>query len=317
MQPMKTPLLQGVVPALITPFDPKDYSVNLQAIPVLLKHFLEAGVGGFFINGTSAEFKTLTVEERKTIAEKVISEVANQIPVVVHVGATNLAQAIDLAKHAKSINAQAIGTLPPLDREHATLDTDVAWYKAVGEATDLPLYVYWRSDMAKGSVRPRTFLEKMQSVPNFAGIKFGDPDLHVLQSMRWMSNNTLNCVSGPDELFLAGLVLDSHGAIGTTYNIMPRHFVSLYNDFKNGDIVAAQRKQREAGELIEALVENGIVFAGTKAIMQQQGLPAGPCRPISNYGATVAAHTETKFTDHVTDEQLKTLMDIVHKYNLS
>lgn len=309
-------LIKGVVPALVTPFNPDDYSVNLEAFPVLINHFLKADVGGFFINGSTAEFKTLTVDERKAIAEVVVKEVAGRVPVIVHVGAPSLDETIELARHAQSINAPAIGTLPPLERDQATIDSDIAWYKAVGEATDLPLYVYWRSDMAKGSIRPRDFLERMKVVPNFAGIKFVDPDFHILQSMRWISNDTINCLTGPDEAFMAGLVLDSHGAVGTTYNFMPYHFVSIYKDYLSGDIASAQEKQRQANELIEALIEFGVVTAGTKAIMREQGLPVGPCRPTRQYGATLAAHTETSFTDVVTDEQLKVLMEIVNKYNL-
>jgi N-acetylneuraminate lyase len=313
---MQNHLIQGVVPALITPFNDSDHGVNYDALPVLIEHFLKAEVGGFFINGSSAEFKTLSLEEREAVAEVVVREVAGRVPVIVHVGANSLDDAIRLAQHAETIGAPAIGTLPPLERDQATIDSDIAWYKAIGESTSLPLYVYWRSDMARGSIRPRAFLEKMKSVPNFAGIKFVDPDFHILQSMRWISQDSINCLTGPDEAFLAGLVLDSHGAIGTTYNFMPYHFVSIYKDYVAGDIASAQEKQRQASELIEALIEFGIVTAGTKAIMRAQGLPVGQCRPTSQYGATLSAHTELKFTDVVSDEQLAALMEIVRKYDL-
>ena len=67
-------LIHGIVPALVTPFNADDYSVNLDAFPAMIDHFMQADVGGFFINGSTAEFKTLTLEERKAIAETVLRD---------------------------------------------------------------------------------------------------------------------------------------------------------------------------------------------------------------------------------------------------
>lgn len=316
---MNNQLIQGIIPALVTPFNNDDtYSLNLEAVPVIMQPMIDAGVGGFFICGSTGEVLTLTPEERKAMAERVM-EVRNgqplekQIPIIVHVGATNIEQAVELARHAESIGAQAVGTLPPLDRDGSTVDSDVAYYKAVGAASGLPLYVYWRSDMNKGSIRPQDFLDKMADVPTFAGIKFVDPNFHIMQSMKRLSGGKLNCLTGPDEMFLGGLVLGSDGAIGSTYNIMPNLFVGVYNDFKAGRIKEAMEKQEHAGELIEQLVSFGVVTAGTKAIMTHRGLPVGPCRP----GNTLGAHTESGFKGQVSQDQLDTLLAIVDKYNIT
>lgn len=315
---MNNQLIQGIVPALVTPFnDDENYSLNLDAVPAIMQPMIDAGVGGFFICGSTGEVLTLTMDERRAMAEKVM-EVMNsqpadkQIPVIVHVGATSAENAADLAQHAKTIGAPAVGTLPPMDRDNATVDNDIAYYRAVGAASDLPLYVYWRSDMNKGSIRPKDFLDKMADVPTFAGIKFVDPNFHIMQSMKHLSGGTLNCLTGPDEMFLGGLVLGSDGAIGSTYNIMANHFVSIYRDFQAGRITEAMEKQAQAGELIEALVGFGVVTAGTKAIMTHRGLPVGPCRP----GNTLGAHTESGFKGQVSQEELDTLLAIVEKYNL-
>lgn len=315
---MKSQLIQGIVPALVTPFNNDDsYSLNLDAIPTIMQPMIDAGVGGFFICGSTGEVLTLTVEERKAVAEKVM-QVRNsqpaekQIPIIVHVGAIEVDRAIELAKHAQSVGAQAVGTLPPMDRDNSTIDSDIAYYKAIGAASDLPLYVYWRSDMNKGSIRPQDFLDKMADVPTFAGIKFVDPNFHIMQSMKRLSGDKLNCLTGPDEMFLGGLVLGSDGAIGSTYNIMANHFVGIYRDFQAGRIAEAMEKQAQAGELIEQLVSFGVVTAGTKAIMTHRGLPVGPCRP----GNTLGAHTEGGFKGEVTPEQLEALLNIVDKYDL-
>lgn len=308
--------IENIVPACITPFN-EDYSVNYDMVEPLVDHFAAAGVGGLFVNGSSAEFLTLTDDERRSLAETYKSANRGRLPVVVHVGARALSSATELAEHAESIGVDAIATLPPIDRASSTVDDDFAWYKAVGAASKLPLYVYLRSDMGSSEIRPKEFLDRMREVPTFAGIKYGASNFHITQGIVQKTEGRINILTGPDELLLAGLVMGSDGAIGTTYNAFPNHSVAIYRNYQEGNIREAEKQQAQLGELIAELIDMGIVLAGTKAIMREQGLPVGQCRPSDKYGMTQAAHTEKTFTDHATDEQVARLMKIVTKYNMN
>lgn len=307
--------IKGIVPACITPFN-DDNSVNYDMVKTLVDHYIDVGVGGLFINGSSAEFLTLTDDERKKLAEAFMSATAGRVPVVVHVGSRDLSSATELAGHAESIGADAIATLPPIDRAASTLDDDFAWYKAVGAASKLPLYVYLRSDMGTSEVRPKEFLDRMQDVPTFAGIKYGASNFHIAQGIKQQTENRINVLTGPDELLLAGLVMGSDGAIGTTYNAFPGHAVAIYKSHQVGDLQTAEKLQAQLGELIDALIDEGVVLAGTKAIMREQGLAVGQCRPSAEYGMAQAAHTEKTFTDHATPEQVTRLMKIVNAHGM-
>lgn len=307
--------IEGIVPACITPFN-DDNSVNYDMVATLVDHYINAGVGGLFVNGSSAEFLTLTDDERKKLAEAFLSAVGGRVPVVVHVGSRDLSSAAELAKHAEAIGADAIATLPPIDRVGSTLDDDFAWYKTVGAASKLPLYVYLRSDMGTSEVRPKEFLDRIQEVPTFAGIKYGASNFHIAQGVKQQTEGRINVLTGPDELLLAGLVMGSDGAIGTTYNAFPRHAAAIYRSHQTGDIRTAEKLQAQLGELIDALIDEGVVLAGTKAIMREQGLAVGQCRPSAEYGMAQAAHTEKTFTDRATPQQVERLMAIVTKHDM-
>jgi dihydrodipicolinate synthase/N-acetylneuraminate lyase len=307
--------IQSIVPACITPFN-EDSSVNYAMVASLVDHFIDADVGGLFVNGSSAEFLTLTDDERKKLAETFVSASASRLPVVVHVGSRDLSSATELARHAESIGADAIATLPPIDREKSTLDDDFAWYKAVGAASSLPLFVYLRSDMGTSEIRPEEFLARMAEIPTFAGIKYGASNFHITQGIAKQTEGRITILTGPDELLLAGLVMGSDGAVGTTYNAFPNHAVAIYRNHQEGNIREAEKLQEQLGELIAELIRMGVVLAGTKAIMREQGLPVGQCRPSDIYGMAQSAHTEKTFTDHVTDEQVVKLMEIVNKYDM-
>lgn len=307
--------IEGIVPACITPFN-DDHSVNYDMVEALANYYIDAGVGGLFVDGSSAEFLTLTNEERKGAAERYISVTAGRVPVVVHVGASALDSTVELAQHAESAGADAVATLPPLDRANSTLDDDFAWYKAVGAASKLPLYVYLRSDMGSSEVRPKDFLRRMEAVPTFAGIKFGAPNFHTLQGIKQQTEGKVNVLTGPDELLLAGLVMGSDGAIGTTYNAFPHHAVAIHENYKNGNIREAEKLQAQLGEVIDVLIDEGIVLAGIKAIMRERGQAVGQCRPSAEYGMAQAAHTEKTFKDHTVPRQVARVMKIVTAYDM-
>ena len=97
---------ESFIPAAFTPFHP-DHSLNVQAVPHLAKLYKKQKCTTVFINGTTGEFPSLTLSERKLIAETWIST-SPDASIWVHVGHTSQQEAIELAKHAQDIGAKAI-----------------------------------------------------------------------------------------------------------------------------------------------------------------------------------------------------------------
>ena len=81
--------LKGLVPATFTPLSPNG-ELNLELIPEYVKHLASNGIEYIFINGTTGEGPSFTVEERKKLAEVWIKRSRNVLKgVMVHVGAGN------------------------------------------------------------------------------------------------------------------------------------------------------------------------------------------------------------------------------------
>ncbi|HCQ04226.1 MAG TPA: N-acetylneuraminate lyase, partial [Candidatus Latescibacteria bacterium] len=68
-----------------------------------------------------------------------------------------------------------------------------------------------------------------------------------------LSHGTLNAITGPDEMCIAGMAMGSDGAIGTTYNIMPRLYVDMYEAFHTGRVPEAMEMQVNANRVIALL----------------------------------------------------------------
>jgi N-acetylneuraminate lyase len=76
---------------------------------------------------------------------------------------------------------------------------------------------------------------------------------------------------------LAGLCMGAQGAIGTTYNFMGDVFVEIAARVAASDLPEAQRLQRMANVVIEALIECG-VMPSSKALLEMMGVPVGGSR---------------------------------------
>ena len=269
-------LVQGIWPALCTPFD-DGLALSTDRVAPLVRHLVDAGSDGFFITGGTGEGRQMSVAERRRMCETVTREAAGQVPVVFHVGGTTTEDAVVLAAEADSLGADAVASVAPVEQPN-DLSAAVRHYAGIGAASTVPFYVYWLARDVDGQVTPAQFLEAMDAVPNFAGIKFTDPNFFVFQQLVDLSGGGLNAITGPDEMCVAGFVMGSDGAIGSTYNIMPRMFLRMYDAFRCGRIQEAMALQVQANRVIALLISVG-VLAGIKKMLEWRGMPVGPPRP--------------------------------------
>ncbi len=245
-------LLTGIIPALVTPFDYKG-QLDLSSVPRLVKTLMDKEVSGFFVCGATGEHRNLDLRERMSMANTVLCETAGQVPVIIHVGGVSTEEASELAMHAVTLGADGIGTIPP-DNTHADLNAAVDYYSKISTSTpNTPFYVYWRQETAVNAT-PEQFLEAMSVIPNFAGLKFTSHDLYYFKRLKTISDGKLNLLTGADEIFLEGLVSGSDGAIGTTYNFMPEHFIKIYRLFLENKIADAMPMQNTATNLIAQIL---------------------------------------------------------------
>ena len=269
-------LIHGILPALCTPFDDQ-LKLATSRVPSLVRALLDAGSTGLFICGGTGEGRNMSRVERRDMCEAVTRSVARQVPVIFHVGGTTTEDAVALSRMAASLGADAVASVAPVDQPN-NLDAAVRHYAAIGAAGDLPFYVYWLAKDADQGVTPARFLDAMKQVPNFAGVKFTDPNFFLFQQLIDLSKGEINAITGPDEMCVAGMAMGSDGAIGTTYNIMPKLFIKMHQDFYAGRVREATAAQVNANKVIALLITVG-VLAGVKAMLGWKGTPVGLPRP--------------------------------------
>ncbi len=270
--------IQGLFPALATAFDAQgNLDANLQK--ELVNRLLAQGADGFFVCGTTGEFPVLSLDEREHLLEIVVAEVTGQVPIAVHAGTPRVEDAVRLAQHAARIGAQAISTVPPYYYAHrvsATLD----YLDEIATATDLPFYYYHIPECTGQTIDTR-FLEKLLTLPNFAGLKFSDTNFSLFQELKDFAGPDCQFVCGVDTMFLSSLLLGAEGAVGSTFNLLLPLFRKLWKAHRSDDINAAHEHQLRANHVINLLNRHPHI-AAVKESLRLLDLDIGePRRPLS------------------------------------
>lgn len=234
---MDTNFFHGLYPALITPFL-ADEHLDEDGLARLADHLIRQGADGLYVCGSSGEAMLLSLAERKRVLEVTLATARGRVPVVAHIGCQRTADTIELAQHAGNAGARAISALPP-----------VFYRYTIGDVFDHPCA---------------------------CGMKFTSYDTYRMQRlMAQYPEKTV--INGHDEIYLSTLALGTPCAIGSTLNFQLEAFRLIREQFKAGDLAAAQQGQDRVNQVIDILMEVG-VFRGLKGVLSLLGLPGGHCR---------------------------------------
>lgn len=136
--------LQGLVAATITPMT-ENGEINFPVIGQYVDYLVkEQGVKNIFVNGTTGEGLSLSISERRQVAEEWVRQGKNKLDqVVIHVGALNLKESQELAQHAAEIGADGIAVIAPFFFKSQNKDALISFLREVAAAAPaLPFYYY-------------------------------------------------------------------------------------------------------------------------------------------------------------------------------
>ena len=282
---MKFPrLLEDLVAAAHSPFHP-DGSLAPEVVEIQARHYATNRLDTVFITGSTGESHSLAVEEKLELYEA-WSDAGPKfdLRVVAHVGGNCLADARTLARAAERHGFSAISALAPSYYRPANLKSLVACCADIAAAApSLPFYFYDIPALTRVEFPMADFLPlAARSIPNFAGVKFTNPDLVAYRHALDLAEDRFELPWGVDESLLAALATGASGAVGSTYNWAPDLYRSLIDAFRSGDLEEARRLQSLSIEMIQAIAAQGFL-GSAKALMGRLGVPVGPARlPLEN-----------------------------------
>ena len=260
----------GVYPANITA-KARDGEVDLKQTAAVVEFLYSKGVDGLHVCGSTGEFATLKIEQRKAVAEACIEAASGRGKVIVHVGAVSTEDSRELARHAAHSGAYAVSSVPPY-YYCATPESVLNHYRSIADASGLPLVIY-DNPHTTGFTVTVELAGELAEEGTVHGIKLARHDMYALA--REANLNDGKFIVYPVETFyLAGLATAPRaGTIGSMGNWIPEAFVGIKRNFEAGNLTRAAELQRLVCELINAYGAEEI--ACTKALVELRGIPCG------------------------------------------
>ncbi|KAG7488209.1 hypothetical protein MATL_G00030320 [Megalops atlanticus] len=274
--------LTGLVAATFTPLTPEG-EINLAMIGPYIDFLLEKqGVRNVFVNGTTGEGMSFSVEERKRLAEEWCQRGKGKLEqVIVHVGCMSLKDSQDLARHAAEVGADGIAVIAPSFFKPSDADALRQFLQEVAAtAQGLPFYYYHIPALTGVNLRARDVVEGIEKcIPSFHGLKFSGQDLLDFGQCVSYSQPHWSLLYGMDEQLLAALALGANGAVGSTYNYLGSKVNSLLSAFDKGELSQARNLQFQVQDVLSYAVKQGFDVAVNKQLMSEvSGLALGPPR---------------------------------------
>ena len=260
---------QGIFPAFYACYD-KDGNVDAAAVRALARHFLEKGVQGLYVGGSSGECIYQSKEDRKVTLENVMAEAKGKITVIAHIACNNTADSQELARHAESLGVDAIASIPPIYFKLPPYAICKYWNDMSEAAPNTDFIIYNIPQLAGVSLTV-PMLKEMLKNPRVIGVKNSSP---ATQDIQMFADEGCIVFNGPDEQLISGLVMGAIGGIGGTYGAMPKLYVELYRCVKAGELAKALEIQNDCCRIIYKLCSGyGNMYGMIKESLRRLGAP--------------------------------------------
>lgn len=291
--------IENLIAATYTPLN-EDGSLNLDILPDYKGFLKNNKVAGVFVNGSTGDFVSLTVEERKEMIDAWAIERSDDFFVFNHVGHTSLKVAKDLTKHCAD-KVDAISALAPYYFSVPSLESLVEYCAEIAAcAPNIPFYYYHIPVLSGADFSMFEFLKMAEvKIPNLGGIKFTKNDVIDYRYCKDYKNGKYNILYGVDEMLLSSLPYDARGWVGSTYNHLAPLYYEVIEAFKNGDHALANQLQAKSAQFVDELNGRGGFNGAGKSFMRVLGLDFGPCR-----------YPHKTFSDEELSEVKKILTDL-------
>lgn len=273
---LRTKLKEGVIAFPITPFH-EDLSLNLEGLRHNLTRLVEHPLCAVVAAGGTGEVYSLTPPEYSDVVRLTVEVVGGKSPVIAGVG-FNQPMAVEMARQAAAAGADGILALPPY-YPNADDEGMIAYYKAIGAATDLGLLIYSR-DWANFS--PAQVAGLAARIPTLVAWKDGQADIRRYQMIINHVGDRLYWIGGAGDDMVPGYYsLGIRTYTSSIATVAPKLSLKLHE-------VAAAGRGEELNRLMSELVvplyalrarRKGYEVSAMKTLMDMAGLRGGPVRP--------------------------------------
>ena len=274
---------EGSYVALITPFD-SEGRIDEDAFRALIRRQIKAGTTGLVPCGSTGEAATLSHEEYRRAIEITLEESRGDMPVMAGIGTNATWKAVELAREAESLGADALLVLAPYYNK-PTQEGLYQHFRMVAHETRLPIMLYNIPGRTAVNVTPATIARIAKDCPNVVAVKDAAGSLDQTSETLALCGPKFTVMSGDDSLTIPMMSVGARGVVSVVANVAPKETQALVDAFKRGDARKAAALHLKLFPLVKAMfIETNPIPA--KAALGMMGLcrpePRLPLTPLSD-----------------------------------
>jgi 4-hydroxy-tetrahydrodipicolinate synthase len=282
---MGTTGLQGCGTALVTPFT-RQGALDEAALRRLVHFQIDQGIHFLVPCGTTGESPTLTHEEHLRVVGITLEEARaarRKVPVFAGAGGNNTAKIVALVRELETMGADGILSVSPYYNK-PTQEGIYQHYRALSEATSLPIIVYNVPGRTGSNIEPAT-LALLAALPHIAGAKEASGSITQIAEVLSAVPEGFAVLSGDDAITLPLMALGGVGIVSVASNEAPALMAQLAELCLAGDFAAARRLNRRLLPLMQInfIESNPIPVKAALAMMglieETYRLPLVPMQP--------------------------------------
>ena len=275
---------EGTYVVAVTPFNNKG-ELDVEALKDNIDFYIEKGVHGLVVTGSTGEFAALSDEETKKIHEASVEHVNGRVPLIAGTAACSTIKVIETTRYAQDVGVDGALVVPPF---YSKIDDEEIFnhYESIGKSVDLPIMLYNNPFTSKIDIKPE-LISKISEVDNIKYVKESSGDITRIWKILDLTKGKMTVFCGADNLALESFFVGAKGWICVAANIFPRETSLLYElaNFKKDHVRALKHYQallplynylEDTGKFTH-IAKYGLELRGMKA-----GLPREPFLPLSD-----------------------------------
>mgnify|MGYP003305991612 CR=1 FL=1 len=227
----------GCGTALVTPFT-ETGALDEEAIKILARRQIEAGVHFLVPCGTTGESPTLTQTESLRVVELVLNESAGKVPVLAGAGGYDTQSTVKLAQELSALGIDGLLSVAPY-YNRPTQEGLYQHFHTIADSVDCPVILYNVPSRTGCNIEVETQV-RLADVPNIVGVKEASGNLLQMCSICREVPEGFNVLSGDDAFTLALIAVGGSGVISVAANEVPEAMTELVNAALNSDLQTAR-----------------------------------------------------------------------------
>lgn len=269
--------LQGIFPAIATPFDNKGdiYKIKVQ-------HNIErwnlTDLGGYVVCGSTGEAALLSAEERLQLFEMVAKAATSGKTLIAGTSAESVRETVRLTNAAADMGYKAALVLPPhyYRAAFSKPETQMLFFRAVADQAKIPILLYHFPQVSGIEMTPETVATLAQH-PNIAGMKDSSGNLEGTKKFLAAAPKEFQVMTGSANTLAGSLAAGCSGAVLALANALPYACLTIWEAHRTRETEAAEDWQRRIGPAA-TLIASTYGIPGLKYAMDLKGYFGGPPR---------------------------------------